>query len=63
MNADGSIVQGDIRVQTKFALEGTAQTLQEVGSSMGDVVKATINLPLSSLRSPPPGVRRGAKLT
>jgi 2-iminobutanoate/2-iminopropanoate deaminase len=42
MNADGSILKGDIKVQTRFALERIAQTLQEVGSSMNDVVKATV---------------------
>jgi reactive intermediate/imine deaminase len=42
MNADGSIVEGGIQVQTKFVLERIAATLEEVGSSMADVVKATV---------------------
>jgi reactive intermediate/imine deaminase len=42
MNADGSIVEGGIQVQTKFVLERIAATLEEVGSSMAEVVKATV---------------------
>ncbi|MDB5943165.1 MAG: endoribonuclease [Ramlibacter sp.] len=42
MNADGSIVEGGIQVQTKFVLERIAASLEEVGSSMADVVKATV---------------------
>jgi 2-iminobutanoate/2-iminopropanoate deaminase len=42
MNADGSIVEGGIQVQTRFVLERIAATLEEVGSSMADVVKATV---------------------
>ena len=42
MQADATIVAGDVQVQTKFVLERIAATLQEVGSSMGDVVKATV---------------------
>ena len=42
MQADGNIVAGDIQVQTKFVLERIAATLQEVGSDMADVVKATV---------------------
>jgi len=42
MQADGNIVAGDVQVQTKFVLERVAATLQEVGSGMADVVKATV---------------------
>ena len=42
MEAGGNIVAGDIQVQTKFVLERIAATLQEVGSGMADVVKATV---------------------
>jgi 2-iminobutanoate/2-iminopropanoate deaminase len=42
MQADGNIVAGDVQVQTKFVLERIAATLQEVGSGMADVVKATV---------------------
>ena len=42
MEANGNIVEGGIQVQTKFVLERIAATLQEVGSSMADVVKATV---------------------
>ena len=42
MQADGSIVTGDVQLQTKFVLERIAATLQELGSGMADVVKATV---------------------
>jgi reactive intermediate/imine deaminase len=42
MNADGSIVEGGIQAQTQFVLQRIAATLQECGSSMADVVKATV---------------------
>ncbi|NKE64224.1 RidA family protein [Ramlibacter sp. RBP-2] len=42
MNADASIVEGDITVQTRVVLERIAATLQELGSGMGDVVKTTV---------------------
>ncbi|MDB5946946.1 MAG: endoribonuclease family protein 6 [Ramlibacter sp.] len=42
MNADGSIVDGGIQLQTRLVLERIAATLQEVGASMADVVKATV---------------------
>lgn len=42
MEANGNIVAGDIQVQTKCVLERIAATLQEVGSGMADVVKATV---------------------
>jgi reactive intermediate/imine deaminase len=42
MEANGNIVDGGIQAQTKFVLERIAATLQEVGSSMADVVKATV---------------------
>ncbi len=42
MNADASIVEGDIAVQTRVVLERIAATLQELGSGMGDVVKTTV---------------------
>ena len=42
MQADGSIVAGDVQLQTKFVLERIAATLQELGSGMADVVKATV---------------------
>lgn len=42
MTADGNIVEGDVQVQTRVVLERIAATLQEVGSSMADVVRATI---------------------
>jgi 2-iminobutanoate/2-iminopropanoate deaminase len=42
MNADASIVEGGIQVQTKLVLERIAATLHEVGASMADVVKVTV---------------------
>lgn len=42
MDANGNIAPGGIEAQTKFVLERIAATLQEVGSSMADVVKATV---------------------
>lgn len=42
MNADGSILTGDVQAQTRFVLERIAATLQEFGSGMADVVKATV---------------------
>ena len=42
MNADGTIVDGDIAVQTRAVLERIAATLQECGASMADVVKTTV---------------------
>lgn len=42
MAADGSIVEGDIAVQTRVVLERIAATLQELGSGMADVVKTTV---------------------
>jgi 2-iminobutanoate/2-iminopropanoate deaminase len=42
MNADGTIVEGDIAVQTRVVLERIAATLQECGASMADVVKTTV---------------------
>lgn len=42
MDANGSIVEGGIQAQTKFVLERIAVTLQELGGSMADVVKATV---------------------
>ena len=42
MDATGNILGTDIQEQTRFVLERIAATLQEVGSSMADVVKATV---------------------
>lgn len=42
MDANGNIVEGGIQAQTKFVLERIAVTLQELGASMADVVKATV---------------------
>jgi 2-iminobutanoate/2-iminopropanoate deaminase len=42
MDASGGIVGADVQAQTRFVLERIAATLQEVGSSMADVVKATV---------------------
>ena len=42
MDAGGNIVGADVQAQTRFVLERIAATLQEVGSSMADVVKATV---------------------
>ena len=42
MQADGSIAEGDIAVQTRIVLERIAATLQECGASMADVVKTTV---------------------
>lgn len=42
MDATGNIVGNGIQEQTKFVLERIAATLQEVGGSMADVVKATV---------------------
>ena len=42
MDANGNIVEGGIQAQTKFVLERIAVTMQELGGSMADVVKATV---------------------
>jgi 2-iminobutanoate/2-iminopropanoate deaminase len=42
MDATGNIVGADVQAQTRFVLERIAASLQEVGGSMADVVKATV---------------------
>jgi 2-iminobutanoate/2-iminopropanoate deaminase len=42
MDANGNIVEGDIAVQTRVVLERIAATLQECGTTMGDVLKTTV---------------------
>jgi enamine deaminase RidA (YjgF/YER057c/UK114 family) len=42
MDANGNILPGDIQTQTRAVLERIAQNLQECGSSMAQVVRATI---------------------
>lgn len=42
MDAQGHIIEGDIRAQTRTVLERIAQSLQECGTSMAKVVRATI---------------------
>jgi 2-iminobutanoate/2-iminopropanoate deaminase len=42
MDANGNIVEGDITVQTRVVLERIAATLQECGTTMGDVLKTTV---------------------
>jgi len=42
MDAQGNVLQGDIQVQTQAVLKRIAQSLQECGASMADVVRATI---------------------
>ena len=42
MDASGQLVAGDIAVQTRSVLERIAATLGECGSSLGDVVRATV---------------------
>lgn len=40
----GELVEGDVRSQTKRALENLSAVLQEAGSSLGQVVKTTVFL-------------------
>jgi len=42
MDAQGRILDGDVRVQTCAVLERIAQVLGECGARMGDVVRATV---------------------
>jgi reactive intermediate/imine deaminase len=42
MDAQANIVDGDVGVQTRVVLERIATTLVECGSSMADVVRATV---------------------
>ncbi len=42
MNAQGSVVAGDIEVHTRVVLEKIAQNLRECGASMAQVVRATV---------------------
>lgn len=42
MDAQARIVEGGIRVQTKFVLERIVQALAESGATMADVVRATV---------------------
>lgn len=42
IDADANVIEGDIQAQTKIVLERIAATLTELGSSMEQVVKATI---------------------
>ncbi|MEO7009653.1 MAG: RidA family protein [Caldimonas sp.] len=42
MDASGSIVAGDIAVQTKVVLERIAATLGELGAGLGDIVRVTV---------------------
>lgn len=42
MDASGNIVGEDIQAQTRIVLERIAKTLEEAGSSMGDVVRCTV---------------------
>lgn len=42
MDAQGGIIDGDIQVQTRAVLERIALTLQECGTRMASVVRATI---------------------
>ena len=43
-NSNGEMVQGDIRVQTKQALENLKAILEEGGVTLRDVVKVTVYL-------------------
>ena len=42
MDAQGNILEGDVQAQAKVICERIAATLAEAGSSMADVVRATI---------------------
>jgi 2-iminobutanoate/2-iminopropanoate deaminase len=42
MNADGRLVEGDIRVQTRAVIERIAANLAEAGAALSDVVRATV---------------------
>jgi 2-iminobutanoate/2-iminopropanoate deaminase len=42
MNADGQLVPGDIRAQTRAVIERIAAHLAEAGASLADVVRATV---------------------
>jgi reactive intermediate/imine deaminase len=42
MDAQARIVDGDVQVQTRVALERIAATLEECGATMAQVVRATI---------------------
>lgn len=42
MDAQANIIEGDVQVQTRVILERIAATLAECGSSMAQVVRATI---------------------
>jgi 2-iminobutanoate/2-iminopropanoate deaminase len=42
--ATGQLVEGDVRVQTRRALENLSAVLQAAGSSLGQVVKTTVFL-------------------
>jgi 2-iminobutanoate/2-iminopropanoate deaminase len=42
MDAEGKIVAGDVRVQTRIVLERIAATLADAGAGMGDVVRVTV---------------------
>lgn len=44
LRADGTLVTGDIRAQTKQVLENMAQVITAAGAAMDDVVKTTIFL-------------------
>jgi reactive intermediate/imine deaminase len=42
MDAQANIIDGDIQAQTRIVLERIALTLADLGSSMADVVRATV---------------------
>jgi 2-iminobutanoate/2-iminopropanoate deaminase len=42
--ASGQLVEGDVRVQTRQALQNLRAVLEEAGSSLGQVVKTTVFL-------------------
>lgn len=42
LDANANVMEGDVTVQTRVILERIAATLQELGSGMADVVRATI---------------------
>lgn len=42
MDAQGNVIEGDIQAQARAVLERIAASLQEQGSSMAAVVKATV---------------------
>ncbi len=44
MTADGKLVEGDVKVQTRQILENLTQVLEASGSSLSQIVKTTIYL-------------------